>query len=136
MKEQIYTLADLQAMANDDLNALAAELRGLKRIGGDNGGGDWLDEFDDFYDEVFIPTTDRNQSGELLQWAAEQKDAVFSIHVENNFKRVDVGVPDLMTQDASGRMLFDREFTIEGNDARAETIAFIAVMLAMAGRLV
>lgn len=81
------------------------------------------------------PTTDRNESSKLLEWAAEQKDAVFSIHVENNFKRVDVGVPDLATQDSSGRMLFDREFTIEGNDARAETIAFCAAMLAMAGRL-
>lgn len=118
-----YTVADLQAMTNDDLNALAAELRGVKRIGGDNKGGDWVDEFDEFYDEFFAPATDRNESGKLLQWAMERgAEFEISIAAESCIEFCDA-------------CKCWNSFDIDSGLARAETIAFCAAMLAMEGRL-
>lgn len=130
-----YSIESITALDNSALNELAAKLRTLRHVCRSTNDWIWEDALGNFYDEIFLPATDRNQSRELLQWAMTQKDAVFSVHIEHSFKRVDVAVPDLATQDSSGRMLFDREFTIEGNDARAETIAFCAAMLAINGRL-
>lgn len=110
-----FTLAELQALPNADLNALAAELRGYRN---DPSNAAWYDEhggrFD--YEYEFTPATDRNKSGELLMWAAAQG-AEFEIQFRATPK------------------IFFLHTHMKANDARAETIAFCAAMLAMAGRL-
>ena len=105
---ETYTIADLCALPNDTLDALAVELRGWHWIESDL--VDESGEVQVMWPVCFTPTTDRNQSGELLIYAQQQG---------ARFKQViaDDGVLEINI------------------NARAETIAFCAAMLAMAGRL-
>lgn len=147
-----YTLAELQAMPNDDLNALAAELRGLQYLPRSGNVFDfvWMDG-DKVYAQEIAFTADRNQSGELLQWAAARFDGAITkepIMFDVTFGRfernkrlpgidayqhkfVERGYDKRMEWSGSAKWIVQ----IPGNDARAETIAFCAAMLAMKGRL-
>ncbi len=107
---ETYTIADLQAMPDDALNALAAELRWQKEI-------TW---------DIWSPTSDRNQSGELLQWAEAHRGCAFDIQIGRN-EAIGIFIPPNATRFP--------DVVVSGNDARAETIAFCAAMLAMKGRL-
>lgn len=129
METKSYTLAELQAMPDNDLNAMAAELRGLRNIEGDGGIRDWIwvDVDGQFYDEIFLPTTDRNQSREILDWFVEaQWKAGYTIRYGKIIRSVSV------TAAADGD---DVNVEVNGAGAKAETIAFCAAMQAMAGRL-
>ena len=121
MNNQTYTVGDLLALDNDALNAMAAELRGIHRA---VGGGGWIEDGTEaFYDEIFLPATDRNQSGELLVWAIEQGcqfDISLTAESEIDFC-------------ASGGDW--STISIDSGLPRAETIAFCAAMLAMKERL-
>lgn len=120
-----YTLADLQAMTDDGLNALAAELRGLQYLPRSGNVFDfvWMDG-DKVYTQEIAFTANRNQSGELLEYATAQG-AGFIIDRFGGSSRIAC----YQGKDCAWIC------AIPGNDARAETIAFIAVMLAMKGQL-
>ncbi len=119
-EKQSYTIADLLAMPDDALNALAAELRGYTlsktKIF-------WRDANEEVicHRRSFAPATDRNQIGELFDWAVKEHDMGFMIRIGGGYPRV--------------VCLGDAWITIKGNSARAKTAAFCAAMLAQAGRL-
>lgn len=129
---ETYTLAELQAMDNSALNAMAAELRKLESVRCASGFGeiveDWLCDTPTsvplYRAADWSPTTDRNQSGELLEWLADQS---FSMSIgRDHFGIVSVGISH------------SDYVTIGAHDKRwalAETVAFCAAMLAMEGRL-
>ena len=137
-----FTLADLQAMADADLNALAAELRGWNltfgsieiplRASGTETVREYHWEGRDSNGEMgaivadcdWKPATDRNQSGELLECATAQG-AGFIIDRFGGSSRIAC----YQGKDCAWIC------AIPGNDAHAETIAFCAAMLAMKGRL-
>jgi len=139
---ETYTLPELQAMADGDLNALAAELRGwtLQSVTDPLGSSflNWVDdnEIGRYSPSSYTPATDRNQSGELLTWAAGQTFGIksstltFGITIDDVTQNIDVFSPSFACASQSGV-----DFEVPGNDARAETIAFCAAMLAMKGRL-
>lgn len=107
-----YTIADLCALPDDALDALAAELRGYTEVFKMGTHTFWQDASGKKITESYKwkPTTDRNQSGELLMWA--------------------------QLQGAKFQQIVAADGVLEINiSARAETIAFCAAMLAMAGRL-
>jgi len=117
-----YTIAQLLALPGGDLSALAAELRGWH----------WLES--DLVDEkgeahvlwpvCWTPTTDCNQSRELLTWAATNYRAVvFSICLCKRIAEVVISIN------------FGGVITIPGTSARSETVAFCAAILAQQGRL-
>lgn len=112
MMNKTYTIAELEALPDADLCALAAELR----YGQTDGFPCW---------NTWTPATNRNQSGELLEWLTRR------------YWTVDVGfglgniVVIAMIDDGE----FDKTIKIPGNTARSETIAFCAAMLAQQGRL-
>ena len=133
-----YTLAELQAMPSDDLSALAAELRGWKFSAAgilEDGSGQEvrqkncvvfkLGTASESYPYFWSLATDRNQSGELLQWLTRR------------YWTVDVGFglgnAAIVAMVDDGEL--DKTIKIPGNDARAETVAFCAAMLAIKGRL-
>jgi len=155
MSKQTYTVAELQAMPDDDLNALAAELRGwtsVDRSTGNEYGSSlsfwWADKSqidgndDDYYimpEREFLPATDRNQSRELLE-CARTKGAEFFIAFWRREPHVRYSISKNPLDWNTAYVTFYIEAipllrTIPGNDARAETIAFCAAMLAMAGKL-
>lgn len=117
-----YAIAELRALPDEALNAMAAELRGIQRA---VIGGGWIEDGTEaFYDEIFTPATDRNQSGELLEFAVA-KGAGFFI----TFWRQEPHVRYSISKNPLDW------YAVSGNDARAETVAFCAAMLAMDGRL-
>lgn len=129
-----YSIESLTALDNSALNELAAELRGwIFRESGiltDESGEEVresecvvfkLGTASDSYPYFWQPVKNRNQSGELLQWAIA-KGVDFMIRLNRSRPRITIFGESLIT--------------IEANDARAETIAFCAAMLAMEGRLV
>ncbi len=124
---KVYTIEELQALPDGDLNALAAELRGFYNhplafsLYDTNANGRSVEicEKSDWQ-----PTTDRNQSGELLTWAWRTHGILFHIGFTGG---ASMGYVQYETAVEFG--------TIKGNNARAETVAFCAAMLAMTGRL-
>lgn len=116
-----YTMGEFQTMDNNAINGLAAHLRGFRLVGfsyfHDDG------EFETRVCQVadFIPTIRHDQSRELLDWAVREHEMDFMIRLREFWPRVVYFGDDLIT--------------IQGNDARAETIAFCAAMLVKAGRL-
>jgi hypothetical protein len=131
-----YTIADLQALSNADLNALAAELRGWVLRIEEYQIGEPVIESGVLRDYVaadgrtmsavadWSPCLDRNQSGKLLRHA-EKQDIQFIVHFLNK-----MGASIHWREGDYGFWNY-----VSGNDARAETIAFCAAMLAMEGRL-
>jgi hypothetical protein len=128
-----YSIESLTALDNSALNELAAELRGwIFRESGiltDESGEEVresecvvfkLGTASDSYPYFWQPVKNRNQSGELLQWAIA-KGVDFMIRLNRSWPRITIFGESLIT--------------IEANDARAETIAFCAAMLAINGRL-
>lgn len=124
-----YSIESIAALDDSALNALAAELREWKLLESDH--DSWRGVTGNYYFEHengeaecsegdWSPTTDRNQSGELLRWAVTQG-VDFMIRLNRSRPRITIFGESLIT--------------IEANDARAETIAFCAAMLAMEGRL-
>lgn len=123
-----YTIEELQALPNDDLNALAAELRGHS-IGTVLYAGkysNWLLDATGnriMYKSLWGPAVCRNQSGELLEWFVEtQWRAHYTIRSGKLFRSVCVTVAT-----DSG----DVNVEANGTGAKAETVAFCAAMLAM-----
>lgn len=124
MPDQAYTITELTELSDAALNAMAAELRGPQFTGllGEEEINAW--EFpekparDNYTLQIraadWTPATDSNQSGKLLQWAIKT---------------------DLRSNTAVYIETSPLLKTILGNDARAETIAFCAAMLAMRGQL-
>lgn len=117
-----YSIESLTALDNSALNELAAELRGYWISDDPMFKHFWLDADCNTVSHVadWSPAVDRNQSGELLQWAIA-KGVDFMIRLNRSRPRITIFGESLIT--------------IEANDARAETIAFCAAMLAMEGRL-
>lgn len=128
-----YTIADLQALPDNDLNALAAKLRGLQYLPrfGNVFNFVWFDG-EKIYAQDVAFADNRDQSGELLQWAAKQG-CYFTIGFGDFNSDVRVRINLERTQYGEREIFLDA--TIPANDARAETSAFCAAMLAMAGRL-
>ena len=130
-----YTVADLQAMSNDDLNALAAELRGWKLRIEEYQIGEPVIESGVLQDYVaadgctmsavadWSPCLDRNQSGKLLEWLASKRFSVSVWMDESGSKLVHI---------SNAEYECDVRHHVT---ARAETIAFCAAMLATEGRL-
>jgi len=169
---ETYTIADLCALDNDALDTLAAELHGW-RLEEDEYPPElapmrkcktvpvWIDSNGHFtgyapasmagYLTKWTPTTDFNQSRELLAWASAPFDGAITkepILFDITFGRFDRNErlpmieayqPEFAEQGYEKRM----EWTggnkwlvqIPGNDARAEVTAYCAAILAMAGRL-
>lgn len=128
-----YSIESITALDDSALNELAAELRGwIFRESGiltDESGEEVresecvvfkLGTASDSYPYFWQPVKNRNQSGELLQWAIA-KGGDFMIRLNRSWPRITIFGESLIT--------------IEANDARAETIAFCAAMLAINGRL-
>ena len=109
-KAATYTLPDLLALPDDELNALAAELRGLISEGG------WR------------PSENRNQSGELLAWWVAQSYKAVCI-IRNAILRESVRFEWV---NEAGDF---HNVEIPGISAASETRAFCAAMLAQQGRL-
>lgn len=138
MSDQTYTIAELLALPDERLNALAAELRGYKLVETvpfnewQKGGAKWDSAYENGSGDSipvteWTPATDRNQSGELLTLATAQG-LGFMV---DWFGVGDTPARISCYQQADCAWLCE----IPGNDARAETVAFCAAMLAMAGRL-
>lgn len=147
-----YTLTELQALYDADLNALAAELRGFSNhplafslydVDANGRSVEVCEKVD------WRPATDRNQSGELLRWASESG-VNFWIDFDDT-----PGVrwsTDQRGDCHSCQFDFATGYScgahcecdcheeqpdgfVPGNDARAEALAFCAAMLAMKGGL-
>lgn len=142
-----YTIADLCALPNDALDALAAELRGW-RLEEDEYPPElapmrksktvpvWIDSNGRFtgyapaslagYLTKWKPTTDFNQSRELLAWATANcykfSYSTFGSALFSNVRVEWVSEPSMEF----------RNLKVIGNDARAEVTAFCAAILAMA----
>ena len=137
-----YTITELLAMPDDDLNALAAELRGWTI----SYGQPWHNEDDEFircdvYNDhegavmpvnEWSPYTNRNQSYDLLTWAADQ---TFEINRCTVIFEITIDSAPRTARGIHAWSSNGMDFEVPGNGARAETIAFCAAMLAMAGRL-
>ena len=121
------TIEQLQALSDKGLSALAAKLRGWYDCEKENRpcyhDSETLAEVCDNW----TPATSRDQSGELLQWA-ETQGCYFTI----GFGDFNSDVRVRINLERNEREIFVDE-TIPGNDARAETVAFCAAMLAMEG---
>jgi hypothetical protein len=126
---ETYTIADLCALPNDALDAMAVELRGWHWIESDL--VDESGEVQVMWPVCFTPTTNHNQSGKLLSHAVSNGCA-FEINIGDE-PFVEFTWPDAPEALTSRNGADWRE--IPGNDARTETIVFCAAMLAMAGRL-
>lgn len=128
-----YTLAELQAMPNNDLNALAAELRGwtLQAVTDPIRGSflNWVDSDDvgQYSPDEWTPATDRNQSGKLLEWFMTQNESCSFSIIRG---RVTCRVRLESTEDTS-EVWREREESL----ARLEALAFCAAMLVMKGAL-
>lgn len=162
METKSYTIAELQAMDDDTLNALAAELRGwhLEEVEefsdrdwyfGNNSHPALYRTYKD--DNGFVchfkdwkPATDRNQSGALIEWLLAEcfhRKQPGQVTAWNPGKPMR-GYVQVQIPKQSGlspeRLAFwkgdaNHLFIIHGNDARAETVAFCAAMLAISQRL-
>lgn len=132
MSEQIqsYAIADLLAMDDGALNALAAELRGwhypspqeLKKgawPGYDKGDGSYMEA------HKWRPATDLNQSRDLLRLAIDKTGNCFNVSTQPDGSFVEI------VWVAPGGDTTEIPF----NCARGETAAFCAVMLAEIGML-
>ena len=134
-EKQSYTIADLLALDNDALNAMAAELRGWTLRVEEYRIGHPLIEAGVLRDYIsadgrtmsavadYSPSLDRNQSRACLK------------HATTNGVRVDVCFRPEVAYTTFYIEAIPLMRTVQGNDARAETVAFCAAMLAMAGRL-
>lgn len=123
------TVEQLQALSDEELNALAAKLRGWKLLESDHDSwrgvtGNYYFESEDGEAECsegdWTPATSRDQSGELLEWAWRNRGILFHVGFTGG------GSP--------GYVQFETPIThhmVRGNDARSETIAFCAAMLAI-----
>lgn len=122
--------SQLPTLDDDALDVLAAELRGWK-VGGLLGKEEvdvWCTgektRYDNYERQIrltdWTPTTNYNQSRELLDWAAKEHSMEFMVRIGNPHARV-VYFGDEIT-------------TIQGNSPRAETTAFCAAMLVKMGR--
>ncbi len=117
-----HTIAELEALPDDDLSALAAELRGWHFADGLL----WLDNTSLGLDWKYKPATNHNQSRELMAWAATQYSVRFCTITG-------MGIYSGITQiDEHG---YEPWGEIPGTSARSETVAFCAAMLAQQGRL-
>lgn len=119
------TIDELQALPDKELNALAAKLRGLKTFNFQ--GVKWLGVTDaqgvthgKHKLREWTPATSRDQSGELLTWAWRNHGILFHIGFTGGASPGYVQFETPVTH-----------HTVRGNDARAETIAFCAAMLAL-----
>jgi hypothetical protein len=134
------TIEQLQALPDKELNALAAKLRGLKAFNFQ--GVKWLGVTDaqgkthgKHKLREWTPTTSRDQSGELLEWAAGRGilfDVAFGHYAsDERHPHVEAYLPryDDKAWISENRWLYH----IPGNDARAQTVAFCAAMLAIQG---
>jgi hypothetical protein len=103
-----YTQVEVAALSDAELSRLASVLRFGREI-------TW---------DIWSPATDRNQSGELLQFASH-KGAAFTINM-------------MCSTDAwiySSVNTFPGQIKISGATARSETIAAVCALLAIEGRL-
>ena len=117
------TIEQLQALPDKELNALAAKLRGWYDCEAGNRpcyhDSETLAEVCDNW----TPATDRNQSGELLEWFIEtQWKGLYLIRSGKLFRSV------CLTAWTDGD---DLNIEVNGTGAKAETIAFCAAMLAI-----
>ena len=103
-----YTQVDVAALSDAELSRLASALRFGREI-------TW---------DIWSPATDRNQSGELLQFAADNG-AAFTVNVFRSAS-VDAWI-HLST--------YEGHIKISGATARAETVAAVCALLAIEGRL-
>ena len=103
-----YTQADVAAMSDAELSRLASALRFGQEI-------TW---------DIWSPATDRNQSGELLQFAADNG-AAFTVNVFRSAS-ADAWIH------SKAKLTHTK---ISGATARAETIAAVCALLAIEGRL-
>lgn len=135
------TIDELQALPDKELNALAAKLRGWGlTFGGIEVAGEIVREHHfegrDKNGELgaiisvhdWTPATSHDQSRELLQWAGEIHCLWFGICVGSKCVEERVSV---YLENGADKVI--QEILVPGNDARAETIAFCAAMLAIEG---
>ena len=106
-----YTQADVAALSDAELSRLASALRFGREI-------TW---------DIWSPATDRNQSGELLQFAA------YKMGMDYTF------VSDLHTyvqiEQRELPCTWNKIIAVKGATARSETIAAVCALLAIEGRL-
>ena len=133
------TIEQLQAMSDEELNALAAKLRGWT-IGKSQPWteGDWRVRYCDVYNESdgavipvdnWTPATSRDQSGALLEWAvAHGVESKINIGSEPYIEITWPDAPENL-HSLNGADWIE----ILGSDARSQTIAFCAAMLAIEG---
>ena len=106
-----YTQADVAALSDAELSRLASALRFGQEI-------TW---------DIWSPATDRNQSGELLQFAA------YKMGMDYTF------ISDLHTyvqiEQRELPCTWNKIIAVKGATARSETIAAVCALLAIEGRL-
>lgn len=150
---ETYTIADLCAMDNSALDKMAAELRGYTEVLKMGTYAFWQDANGKKITESYKwkPTTNCNQSRDLLAWASTPFDGAVTkepILFDITFGRFDrnkrlpmieVYQPEFAERGYDKRVEWTGGnkwiVTIPGNDARAEVTAYCAAMLARAGRL-
>jgi hypothetical protein len=103
-----YTQVEVAALSDAELSRLASALRFGREI-------TW---------DIWSPATDRNQSGELLQFAADNG-AAFTVNVFRSAS-VDAWIH------SKAKLTHTK---ISGATARSETIAAVCALLAIEGRL-
>ena len=107
-----YTQADVEAMIDAELSRLASVLRFGREI-------TW---------DIWSPATDRNQSGELLQFAA------YKMGMDYTF------ISDLHTyvqiEQRELPCTWNKIVAVKGATARSETVAAVCALLALEGRMV
>ena len=106
-----YTQADVEAMSDAELSRLASGLRFGEEI-------TW---------DIWSPATDRNQSGELLQFAAYKMGMDYTF-ISDMHTYVQIEQRELPCT-------WNKIIAVKGATARSETIAAVCALLALEGRL-
>ncbi len=106
-----YTQADVEAMSDAELSRLASALRFGQEI-------TW---------DIWSPATDRNQSGELLQFAAYKMGMDYTF-ISDMHTYVQIEQRELPCT-------WNKIIAVKGATARSETIAAVCALLALEGRL-
>jgi hypothetical protein len=119
MDNKTYTIAELTALDNDALNDMTSGMEVFRSV------FLWYVEHRnvvDYWDvEGWNPTTNANQSGELLR-GMKERGFEFEIHIRQ---------PPTVFY----RQVYGEWQRVEGDDARAQTIAAIAAAMALEKRL-
>jgi hypothetical protein len=130
-----YTQADVEALTDAELDELAGFLQGWT-IGGDCEANNYWINAEGEHTRLYVwwrmgksysPSHDRNQSGELLQFAAYKMGMDYTF-ISDMHTYVQIEQRELPCT-------WNKIIAVKGATARSETIAAVCALLALEGRL-